>query len=158
MALIEILTDSNSENELSKVIDKDIVKTNEIIYVKEKNIENIKNIKLETIVINKKIEDKDIMKKIIDNSKYLIINKDNNPDFKNYKDMNNIITYGYNSDSDITISSIKEEKTFLCLQRNITSIYGKKIDIQEIRADVNYKIDIYNIMIIIALTILYAKW
>lgn len=157
MALIEILTDSNSENELSKVIDKDIVKTNEIIYVKEKNIENIKNIKLETIVINKKIEDKDIMKKIIDNSKYLIINKDNNPDFKNYKDMNNIITYGYNSDSDITISSIKEEKSFLCLQRNITSIYGKKIDIQEIRADVNYKIDIYNIMIIIALTILYAK-
>lgn len=157
MALIEILTDSNSENELSKVIGKDIVKTNEIIYVKEKNIENIKNIKLETIVINKKIEDKDIMKKIIDNSKYLIINKDNNPDFKNYKDMNNIITYGYNSDSDITISSIKEEKSFLCLQRNITSIYGKKIDIQEIRADVNYKIDIYNIMIIIALTILYAK-
>lgn len=157
MALIEILTDSNSENELSKVIDKDIVKTNEIIYVKEKNIENIKNIKLETIVINKKIEDKDIMKKIIDNSKYLIINKDNNPDFKNYKDMNNVITYGYNSDSDITISSIKEEKSFLCLQRNITSIYGKKIDIQEIRADVNYKIDIYNIMIIIALTILYAK-
>lgn len=158
MPLIEILTDSESEGQLNKVIDKHMVNENEVIYIKEKNIENIKNIKLETIVINTKIQNIDIMKKIIDNSKYLIINMDYNDNLEEFnKDCNKIITYGYNSRSDITISSVKEEQSFLCLQRNIESIFGKKIEIQEIKANVNYDIDVYNVMIIIALTILYAK-
>lgn len=158
MPLIEILTDLKREEELKNVIKREIVNNNEVMYIKEKNIENIKNIKLETLVLNDKIENKEVIRKIISNSKYLIINIDNNPDLKEYVEKNKkIITYGYNSNSDITISSIEEEKSFLSLQRNITSIAGKKIEMQEIKADVNCQIDIYNIMIIIALTLLYAK-
>ena len=158
MPLIEILTDSSSEEQLSKVIDKRMVNTNEIIYIKEKNIENIKNIRLETLIINTKIHDMDIIKKIANNSKYLIINLDYNKNIEEFeKDRNKIITYGYNSKSNITISSVKEEQSFLCLQRNIKSIFGKIIEMQEIKANVNYNIDVYNVMIIIALTILYAK-
>lgn len=158
MPLIEILTDPFSEEQLSKVIDKKTVNTNEIIYVKEKNLENIKNIRLETLIINTEVHDMEIIKKIVSNSKYLIINLDYNKNIEEFKkDRNKIITYGYNSKSDITISSVKEEQSFLCLQRNIKSIFGKVIEMQEIKANVNYSIDVYNVMIIIALTILYAK-
>ena len=45
MSLIEIITDSKSEEELKRVIDKRIVNNNEVMYIKEKNVENIKNIK-----------------------------------------------------------------------------------------------------------------
>lgn len=117
MSLIEIITDSKSEEELKKVIDKRIANNNEVMYIKEKNLENIKNIKLETIIINSKIENEDIMEKIIDNSKYLIINSDYNDNIKKYKiDDKKVITYGYNSKSDITISSVKEEKSMISLQ------------------------------------------
>lgn len=158
MSLIEIITDSKSEEELKKVIDKRIVNNNEVMYIKEKNIENIKNIKFETVIINAKIENKDIMKKVIDNSKYLIINQDFNKNLEEYKiEGKKVITYGYNSKSDITISSVKEEKSMISLQKNIESIYGKNVEIQEIKANVNCKINVYDIMIIIALTILYAR-
>ena len=158
MSLIEIITDSKSEEELKRVIDKRIVNNNEVMYIKEKNVENIKNIKLETIIINSKIENEDIMEKVINNSKYLIINSDYNENIEKYKiNGKKVITYGYNSKSDITISSVKEEKSMISLQRNIESIYGKNIEIQEIEANVNCQINVYNIMIIIALTILYAK-
>ena len=157
MSLIEIITDDDSKAHLSKVINKHMVNENEIIYIKEENLSNVKNIKLETTIINSKIYNIEIVKNIIKNSKYLIINIDYNQEINNYIENKNVITYGYNSKSDITVSSIKEEKSFLSLQRNITSIFGKQIEIQEIAANINYNINVYNVMIIIALTILYAK-
>ena len=56
MPFIEIITDSKSQNQLNKVITKQMVNNCELLYIKEKNIENIKNIKLETLVLNRKIE------------------------------------------------------------------------------------------------------
>ena len=55
MPFIEIITDAKSQSQLSKAISKRTVKNADILYVKEKNLENIKNIKLETLVINRKI-------------------------------------------------------------------------------------------------------
>ena len=46
MALIEIITNPKSEEELKRVIDKGIANNNEVMFIKEKNLENIKNIKL----------------------------------------------------------------------------------------------------------------
>src|SRR5574344_2582574 len=133
MPLIEIVTDSKSEDELKKVIDKQIVNSGEVMYIKEKNIENIKNIKWETIVLNSEVRDKELMQRIINNAKYLILNSDyNNP--REYEiEENHLITFGYNSDSDITISSVKDEESFLSLQRTIKSIYNKKVEMQEIK-------------------------
>ena len=76
MALIEIITNPKSEEELKRVIDKGIADNNEVMFIKEKNLENIKNIKLETVIINAKIENEILLKRIIDNSKYLIVNSD----------------------------------------------------------------------------------
>ncbi len=158
MALIEIITNPKSEEELKRVIDKGIANNNEVMFIKEKNLENIKNIKLETVIINAQIENEILLKRIIDNSKYLIVNSDFIENIKDYINGNQkIITYGYNSKSDITISSVEEEKSMISLQRNISSIYGKTIEMQEIKANVNCQINVYNIMIVIALTILYAR-
>ena len=56
MPFIEIITDTKSQMQLNKSIKKEQVNNCEILYIKEKNIDNIKNIKLETLVVNKEIE------------------------------------------------------------------------------------------------------
>ena len=68
----------------------------------------------------------------------------------------NIISYGYSSQSDITVSSVEDDQILICIQHTITSIYNRKIEPQEIKVNVKPDINVYNIMIIIALTSLYA--
>ena len=128
----------------------------DVLYIKEKNIENTKNIKLETLILNRKIEDNEIMNKILKNSKNAIVNMDLNVNVDKITKAN-IITFGYNSQSDITISSVEEDQILICIQNTITSIYNRKIEPQEIKVKVKSDINVYNIMIIIALTSLYAR-
>ena len=78
MPFIEIITDTKSQMQLNKSIKKEQVNNCEILYIKEKNIDNIKNIKLETLVVNKEIEDMEKISKIIENTKNVIINLDFN--------------------------------------------------------------------------------
>ena len=153
MPFIEIITDTKSQIQLNKSIKKEQVNNCEILYIKEKNIDNIKNIKLETLVINKKIEDMEKISKIIENTKNVIINLD----FNKIEKQNKFISYGYNSKSDITISSIDEDEALIYIQNEITSIFGRKIETQEVKVKLKSDINIYNIMIIIALNVLYTR-
>lgn len=156
MPFIEIITDSKSQAQLNKVITKRMVNNCDILYIKDKNIENTKNIKLETLILNRSIENVDIRKKILENSKNIILNLDLNTGIEqNLK--TNIISYGYNSKSDITVSSVEDDQILICIQHTITSIYNRKIEPQEIKVNVKSDINVYNIMIIIALTSLYAS-
>lgn len=157
MSFVAIVTDTKSEDELKKVIDSYMIQDADIMYIKEKNLENIKNIKLETMVINTKIQDKQLIQRILNNTKYLVINSDLNSLDDYSIDLKDVITFGFNSKSDITMSSREEEKTFLSLQKSVKSIYGKIVEMQDIRADVPFNTNIYNIMIIVALTLFYAK-
>ena len=154
MPFIEIITDLKSQAQLSKIINKESVNNCEIMYIREKNIENIKNIRLDTLVLNQAIDKIEIIQKIVNNTKNLVLNIDLNEN--NFEDVN-LISFGYNSKSDITISSIEEDEVLICIQNTITSIYGRKIEPQEIKVNVKSDINIYNIMIIIALTALYAR-
>lgn len=153
MPFIEIITDTKSQMQLNKSIKKEQVNNCEILYIKEKNIDNIKNIKLETLVVNKEIEDMEKISKIIENTKNVIINLD----FNKIEKQNKFISYGYNSKSDITISSIDEDEALIYIQKEITSIFGRKIEPQEVKVKLKSDINIYNIMIIIALNVLYTK-
>ena len=155
MPFIEIITDSKSQNQLNKVITKQMVNNCELLYIKEKNIENIKNIKLETLVLNRKIENIESINKIAENTKNIIFNLDLNKEITNTE--SRTITFGYNSKSDITISSVKDDEIMICIQNTIESIYGKKVEPQEVKVDIKSDVNVYNIMIIIALTALYAK-
>lgn len=153
MPFIEIITDTKSQMQLNKSIKKEYLNNSEILYIKEKNIDNIKNIKLETLVINKKIENEEKIKKIMENTKNIIINID----FNNIEKQNKFITYGYNSKSDITISSRHEDEALIYIQKEITSVFGRKIEPQEVKVKLKSDINIYNIMIIIALNMLYSQ-
>ena len=156
MPFIEIITDSKSQAQLNKVITKSMVNNCDILYIKDKNIENTKNRKLETLILNRSIENVDIRKKILENSKNIILNLDLNTGIEqNLK--TNIISYGYNSKSDITVSSVEDDQILICIQHTITSIYNRKIEPQEIKVNIKSDINVYNIMIIIALTSLYAS-
>ena len=155
MPFIEIITDSKSQNQLNKVITKQMVNNCELLYIKEKNIENIKNIKLETLVLNRKIENIELINKIAENTKNIIFNLDLNKEITNAESKK--ISFGYNSKSDITISSVKDDEIMICIQNTIESIYGKKVEQQEVKVDIKSDVNVYNIMIIIALTALYAK-
>ena len=42
-----------------------------------------------------------------------------------------LITFGFNSKSTITISSVKDEKIIVCIQRDIEKADGKFLEIQE---------------------------
>ena len=156
MPFIEIITDQKSQTQLNKVLTKKMVNNCDVLYIKEKNIENTKNIKLETLILNRKIENNEIMNKILKNSKNAIVNMDLNVNVDKITKAN-IITFGYNSQSDITISSVEEDQILICIQNTITSIYNRKIEPQEIKVKVKSDINVYNIMIIIALTSLYAR-
>lgn len=156
MPFIEIITDTKSQIQLNKSICKEAVNDCEILYIKEKNIENIKNIKFETVVLDQKIENEKVLEKVLKNSKNIILNKDFNNEIDE-KIVNNKITYGYNSKSDITISSVQEEQVLVCIQNTIISLFGKKIEPQEIKVNIKSDISVYNIMVIIALTTLYAR-
>ena len=153
MPFIEIITDTKSQMQLNKSIKKEQVNNCEILYIKEKNIDNIKNIKLETLVVNKEIEYMEKISKIIENTKNVIINLD----FNKIEKQNKFISYGYNSKSDITISSIDEDEALIYIQKEITSIFGRKIEPQEVKVKLKSDINIYNIMIIIALNVLYTR-
>ena len=153
MPFIEIITDTKSQMQLNKSIKKEQVNNCEILYIKEKNIDNIKNIKLETLVVNKEIEDMEKISKIIENTKNVIINLD----FNKIEKQNKFISYGYNSKSDMTISSIDEDEALIYIQKEITSIFGRKIEPQEVKVKLKSDINIYNIMIIIALNVLYTR-
>lgn len=156
MPFIEIITDSKSQAQLNKVITKRMVNNCEVLYIKDKNVENTKNIKFETLILNRSIENKQILDKILSNSKHVILNLDLNTNIdKNMK--KNIISFGYNSQSDITVSSVEENQVLIYIQHTITSIYNRKIEPQEIKINVKSDISVYDIMIIIALTSLYAR-
>ncbi|MGN1327273.1 MAG: hypothetical protein ACI4VQ_04295 [Clostridia bacterium] len=156
MPFIEIITDAKSQAQLNKIIEKDIVNNCEVMYIREKNIENIKNIKLETIVLNQAIENVEAMNKIMFNAKNIILNIDLNENILEYNNIKTI-SFGYNSKSDITVSSVEDDEKLICIQNTIESIYGRKIEPQEIKVNVKADINIYNIMIIIALSALYAR-
>ena len=142
MPFIEIITDSKSQTQLNKVITKKMVNDCDILFIKDKNIENTKNIEL--------------MSKIMKNSKNLILNLDLNENLQ-YEDSCNVISYGYSSKSDITVSSVEEDELLICVQHTIKSMFDKVIEPQEIKVNVRADMNVYNIMIVIALSSLYAN-
>lgn len=95
-----------------------------IVNINEKNINSLKDLNFETIVINDDIEKNiETLNKILVNSKYVIVNSNNKLIQNNQK--HNIITYGLNFNADVTVSSIKEDKIMVCMQKDIENIYNK---------------------------------
>lgn len=165
MPFIGIASKINDSNFIKNEIIKN-AKLNkfEIININLKSIQNVKNIKFDTIVINENIEEllehSKYLEDIISKSKYLVINSDikNNLDWlKNSK--TNVITYGFNAKATITISSVKEENTMLCIQRSFKNIEENIIEEQEINIKLkkNNVNKLYNVLVIFAILGIYGE-
>ena len=123
----------------------------EIIEIKENNIENLKNIKFEEIIflddINLKENEYIFLKELIQNSKHLIINTDISINILRKIGIEKpikIITFGFNSKATITISSVKENKAIIFIQRDIMITEQKRIETQEKEIKLENNEKIYN--------------
>ena len=149
MVFVGIITDDKSKKYINKILKDNIDNVCfQIVYITEKSIENMKNIRFDAICINKEISK-------IENLKDILINANLNLNI--LSEINSIIiTYGFNSKSTITMSSNTEDNVQICVQRNILN---KKQDIeqQEISLKKYEQCDIYDIMLIIALLLIYNQ-
>lgn len=155
MFFIGVITNQKNElyvkNELSKILPVE-----NIIFITEKNILNIKNIKFETIIIDTKINNKLELRKIIANANYILLNADIDVNLETMHNLNlTVITYGFNNKSTFTVSSIEENNIIICLQRIIFSKKGKKIEPQEYELKIDENIEKYIIIAIKIIKLLY---
>lgn len=158
MVLVGIITNEKSKKYINKIVKDQVNNSNfQIVYITEESIENMKNIRFDTIIINKEIENLESLKENLINAKYIIINSDLNIDLRILEGANSlIITYGFNLKSTITMSSITEDSVQICVQRNILN-NKQNIEQQEISLKKEEEIDVYNIMLLIALLLIYNK-
>lgn len=152
MSLIGIIAKKKDIEEIKKEVKKENI---EIIEINNESIQNLKNIKFEEIIfmknINFKEEEYKFISEIISNAKYLILNGDIEINILNKiktKKPIKLITFGFNSKSTITISSITDEKMIVCLQRDIEKTNNEVLECQEKQIEkVNIK-NIYNNLVV----------
>ena len=156
MIFIGIVTDIKSENYIKKIQNNNsVLKKYHIIFIRENSIDNIKNIKFETIIVNREFEDKDSLNKLIAKSEYVMVNEDIGTIIDLLKDIkSNIITYGFNSKSTITMSSVTDDSIQVSVQRNIIS-KKSEVEQQEISLNKEAKSDVYDIMLLISLLLIH---
>ena len=139
MPFIGIISEENVENCIRReILDKMQLRESSVLFIKEKSIENIKNIKFETIIIARKFKKIEPLKKLLEKATYLVINSDiysNLNLFENIKAT--VITYGFNSKATITASSVNEEEMMLCIQSTLQDNSNKIIEPQEIKLAIN---------------------
>ncbi len=129
----------------------------ELIEITKESLANLKNVKFEEIIFLEDIslkpkEYKYISEKILE-ARYLIVNGDIEINLLKQLKMQKpikTITFGFNTKATISISSVKEDKIMVCLQREIQKIDNKIIEFQEKEIRIN-KADnkkIYNCLVI----------
>lgn len=157
MSFIGIVTNSKNEESMVKKIFK-LFPADNIIFITSKNIDNIRNIQFETVVINGNIKDDVKLKNIITKSKYVILNTDVELEKEFWKDLNlTIISYGFNNKATFTISSVSENNIIICLQRTIKNIFDEKIEPQEFKEENDTNVDINVILYEKIVQLIYSK-
>ena len=156
MVFVGIVTDSKSENNILELLkNNNSLSNNSVIFIKETNIDNIKNVHFDTVIINREFKKMDKLNIILNNAKNVVINMDSDINCKDLNIVNsNLITYGFNSKSSITISSVTDDDVLICIQRNINSNYGE-IELQEIKMENNESYSIYDMIAVLILFLMY---
>ena len=127
-----------------------------MIFIDDTHIENLQNIKFDTLIINKPIKThQKEFEKICKNARYLLVNSDQNKSIENVK--GTIITYGLNHKCTVTASSIKEDSIMVALQREFINKQGKLEEIEEERVETIDNLDVYGHIIWFILNKIYGK-
>ena len=155
MPLIGIIANKKDIKAIKNSIQKNNI---EIVEITKDSIENIKNIKFDEIIVMKKIhiteDENKKLNDIVSKAEYLIINADINIELKEpIKNPIKVITFGFNSKSTITISSVKENKIIIYIQRKIEKNNKEIIDEEEKEIKVHAKANekIYNNLVVFIL-------
>lgn len=164
MPFIGIMSKENDCNFIKNVLCKNTKFSNfEIININKKSIENVKNVKFDILVIcedvEKLLDNSFYLEEIIKKTGYIIINSDIKQNITILKNIeSNVITYGFNAKATITISSVKEEKTMICIQRSINGI-NNIIDEQEFNIIIerNNVKKLYNTLVIFTILAIYGE-
>jgi len=131
MSFIGIIAKKKKEKDWVKW--EQAVYPNQLLYLAEEDLEHLKNIQFETIMIQDAILPKASFWQILKNCKYVILNSDTgmeNP--VESKKEQAIITYGYHGKDTVTFSSLTDHAIQICLQRKIQKQSGEWIEPQEI--------------------------
>ena len=145
-----------------KITEKIKEETINFIQINLRSIENIKNIKFEIIIaedhLDKFKNNQETLKKIFENTQYLMINTDRNSK-EEIEKIPNVITYGLNQKADITVSSISDIDILVYWQKDLQDREGNKIEIEErrIKREQRNTLKTYEILIIYALLKIYNK-
>ena len=152
------------ENVKQKITEEEKDETINLIQINVRSIENVKNIKFETIIIEDNLDkfknNKEILEKILNKAQYLIINTDKNTQKEAIMEKQaNIITYGLNQKATVTVSSISDTDILIYWQKNIQNKQGYKIEIEERRIKRKEKrtLKTYEILIIYTIFNIYQK-
>ncbi len=167
MAFIGVIAEGKNEIQIKRILDNNLNSVNKehtVIVINNKNIDNIKNIRFETILaitLNEIADREEQIQNLRKNAKYLIVNSD--MDNSSLEILNNIklktVTFGFNQKSTITASSV-EENLMLCLQRRILDVKGNILEPQEIKVKIISKKlskSTHNVMGIVSTLLIYGK-
>lgn len=165
MSFIGIIANKKCfENIRKKIAEESKEETINLIPINLRSIENIKNIKFETIVIEDSIEklkkQEEILAKLLENTQYLIINTDKNKEMETLRKKGDKITYGLNQKATVTVSSISDTDILIYWQKGLKNKEGNDIEIEERRIKKKQKesnLKTYEILIIYTLFQLYQK-
>ena len=156
MFFVGVITNQKNEEYVKKELSA-ILPTENIIFINDRNITNIKNIKFEVVIINNKINNKIELRKIIADAKLILLNTDIQMNLETLNNLNlTIITYGFNSKSTFTVSSIEENHIIIYLQRNIYNNKNIEIEPQEFRLEIEENIEKYISIAIFIIKKIYA--
>ena len=157
MFFVGIITNQKNEAYIKKELLKIGIEKN-VIFINEKNITNVKNVKFETLIIDDKVENKTQLRKIIEGSKYIILNSDIPIDLKLMDNLSlTVITYGFNNKATFTVSSIEENNLIICLQRIIYNKNNEVVEPQEFKLEVSENVENHIAIFVYIIKILYNK-
>lgn len=123
----------------------ELIKYNKIAIVNEENVKKYINEEIDMLIIEDEIVQSKYLEQLCNHSKYILLQDNVNLNIKLEKN-SNVITFGFNHKSTVTVSSISEEKIIICVQREIKSFKNKLIEPQELiiknekEYDINIKI------------------
>ena len=163
MPFIGVIAKESDSNFIKNEVLKNTCKNKfEFITINRNNIENLKNVRFETIVITQNIEEfltkSSYLKEMLKNSKYLIVDSDIMKNTSSFF-CENLITYGLNRDAIITVSSIKNEDILICVQKKFLNINEGIIEEQELNVEIakNNLKKICNSMAVFAILVIYGE-
>lgn len=164
MSFIGIIADKKCFGNIKKKIIEELKdETINFIQINLRSIENVKNIRFETIIVEDNLDkfknNQEALEKIFENTQYLMINTDKNLEQKSMNQSSNKITYGLNRKATVTVSSISDSDILIYWQRDILDREGNKIEIEErrIKKENINEFKTYEILIIYTLFKIYHK-